>query len=115
MPVVKIVLAAVAQDGNALQFAAVELKGDHEIVLVAVAQNGNALQFAVAELKGDHEIVLAAVVPPCPVAHHESRRVGTPPASRRHLLAGGMRKGVGGVQRLGAGRRQPVLACVRLH
>ena len=57
----EIVLAAVAQAGNALQFAAAELKGDREIVLAAVAQNGHALEYAAAELKGDREIVLVAV------------------------------------------------------
>ena len=46
-------LAAVAQDGHALQFAAAELKGDREIVLAAVAQSGRALQYAAAELKAD--------------------------------------------------------------
>ena len=33
--------------------AAAELQGDREIVLAAVAQNGGALQYAAAELKGD--------------------------------------------------------------
>ena len=46
----EIVLAAVAQDGNALWYAEAELKGDREIVLAAVAQHGNALRYAAAEL-----------------------------------------------------------------
>ncbi len=56
-----IVLAVVAQIGLALEFAAAELQGDHEIVLAAVAQDGLALEYAAAELQGDREIVLAAV------------------------------------------------------
>ena len=51
----------VAQNGDALEYAADELKGDREIVLAAVAQYGPALQHAAAELKGDREIVLEAV------------------------------------------------------
>ena len=54
-------LDRVAQDGNALRYAAAELKGDREIVRAAVAQNGFALGHAEAELQGDSEIVLAAV------------------------------------------------------
>eukprot|EP01043_Picozoa_sp_COSAG02_P109315 COSAG02_NODE_45388_length_357_cov_1.337209_2_plen_54_part_01 len=38
--------------------------GDREIVLAAVAQDGDALGCAAAELMGDREIVLAAVVQP---------------------------------------------------
>ena len=45
-------LAAVAQNGSALQYAAAELKGDREIVLAAVAQNGSAQEYAAAELRG---------------------------------------------------------------
>ena len=44
-------LDRVAQSGDALQYAAAELKGDREIVLAAVAQTGHALQGAAAELK----------------------------------------------------------------
>ena len=55
------VLAAVAQSGDALQFASGELQGDREVVLAAVGQYGGALQFASEELQGDHEVVLAAV------------------------------------------------------
>ena len=54
-------LAAVFNDGRALQYATEELKGDHEIVLAAVSNYGQALQYAAEELKGDREIVLAAV------------------------------------------------------
>ena len=57
----EIVLAAVSKSGNALEYAAEELRGDREIVLAAVSQCCSALRHATEELKGDHEIVLAAV------------------------------------------------------
>ena len=44
----KIVLAAVTQDGTALQHAAAELWDDREIVLSAVAQNGVMMPSTVA-------------------------------------------------------------------
>ena len=47
------VLAAVAQDGGALQYAAAELQRDREVVMAAVAQNGDALKYAAAELQRD--------------------------------------------------------------
>ena len=40
-----------------LEYAAAELKGDREIVLAAVAQDGWALECAAAELQGVREIV----------------------------------------------------------
>jgi len=55
------VLAAVAQNGHALDYASEELKADMEVVLAAIAQNGCALDYASKELKGDKEFVLAAV------------------------------------------------------
>eukprot|EP00971_Amphidinium_carterae_P189612 3763598-Amphidinium_carterae.1 len=55
------VLRAVEQNGLALQWAVEELKSDHEVVLRAVEQNGLALQWAAEELKSDHEVVLRAV------------------------------------------------------
>ena len=42
-------------------WAAVELRADREIVLAAVKQNGLALEYVAAELQANHEIVLAAV------------------------------------------------------
>ena len=56
----KEVLAAVQQDGRALQFASFELKQDREVVLAAVRQNGWAFEFASSELRQDREVVLAA-------------------------------------------------------
>jgi len=57
-----VVLAAVAADGYALQFASAELKRDREVVLVAVAQNGNALNYASSELIRDKEALLAEAI-----------------------------------------------------
>ena len=57
----ELVLTAVTQNGNALQYASAELQGDPDIVLAAVKQDGQALQYASVELRGDREIVLAAV------------------------------------------------------
>ena len=49
------VLAAVAQNGWALQYVSKELKQNKEVVMVAVhvAQDVHALQFASYELKED--------------------------------------------------------------
>ena len=65
MPVLRldrdVVLAAVAQNGLALEFAAPQFQADRAVVLAAVAQNGNAIQFAAAALKADRGVVLAAI------------------------------------------------------
>jgi len=55
------VLAAVSQDGEALQYVAEEWLADRDIVLAAVSNNGAALFHAAEALKSDREIVLAAV------------------------------------------------------
>ena len=48
----EIVLAAVQQDGIALEYAAEELRADKEVVLAAVIENRYAaLSFAAKELK----------------------------------------------------------------
>jgi len=57
----EVVLAAVTQNGYALQHASRKLKGDREVVLAAVAQNGRALRHASRELQRDREVVLTAV------------------------------------------------------
>ena len=54
-------LAAVGQNGLALEFASLAIQNDREVVITAVEQNGYALQFASAALKNDREVVLAAV------------------------------------------------------
>ncbi len=56
-----IVLAAVQQDGEALQYADASLKKDRDVVLIAVQQNGSVLQHADESLKNDLEIVKAAL------------------------------------------------------
>ncbi len=57
----EIVLAAVQQNGWALQYAHESLQKDREIVLTAVQQTAWVLQFAHASLQEDRQIVLAAV------------------------------------------------------
>jgi len=58
----EVVLAAVAQDGRALQFASDALRGDRDIVLAATTQSGFwALKGAGEALRSDKEIVLHAV------------------------------------------------------
>ena len=57
----EVVLAAVKQNGWAIQYASVQLKADREVVLAAVKQNGLALNYASVELRADREVVLAAV------------------------------------------------------
>jgi CxxC motif-containing protein len=54
-------LAAVKNDGWALEDASDELKADKEVVMAAVQENGRALQFVSDELKADKEVVMAAV------------------------------------------------------
>ena len=54
----EIVLAAVKQDGCALEFADDSLKKDKEIVIAAVKQDGLALQYADDIFKKDKEVVL---------------------------------------------------------
>ena len=57
----KMVLAAVFQDGMALEYAAEELRADREVVLAAVSENGLAVNFAAKELRADREVVMAVV------------------------------------------------------
>jgi len=57
----KVTLAAVKEDGSALEYASPELRADHEIVLEAVKEDGSALKYADPELRKDPVIVLAAV------------------------------------------------------
>jgi hypothetical protein len=53
-----VVLAAVQQNGEALEHASPELRADREVVLAAVQQNGEALEHASPELRADREVVL---------------------------------------------------------
>ena len=54
-------MAAVASNGQALQFAAEALRGDREVVMAAVAKNGSALRLAAECLRGDREVVMTAI------------------------------------------------------
>ena len=56
-----VVLEAVLQCGDSLQFAATELLRDREFVLEAVRQDGLALEHAAPELLRDRDVVLEAV------------------------------------------------------
>ena len=56
-----IVTTAVRQQGDALEYAAKELKDDYEVVMAAVKQNGVAIRFASHRLKLDPEVGKAAV------------------------------------------------------
>lgn len=57
----KVVLAAVIQDGRALQYASDDLRNSRQVVLAAVTQNQYALKYASEELQNDRQVVLAAV------------------------------------------------------
>jgi hypothetical protein len=62
----QVVLAAVTQNGLALQYAApkyaaMALRADKQAVLAAVTQDGRALYYAAEALRADKEVVLAAV------------------------------------------------------
>ena len=54
-------MAAVQQNGMALQWASETLRNDKDIVMIAVKQNGMALQWAPETLRNDKNIVKAAV------------------------------------------------------
>ena len=56
-----IAMAAVAQNGLALEDVSPDLKGDKSVVMAAVAQNGLALEHASDDLKADKSVVMAAV------------------------------------------------------
>ena len=55
-----VVIAAVRENGLALQCALQELKSNREIVMEAVKQFGLTLEYASDELKGDREIDMKA-------------------------------------------------------
>ena len=61
----EVVLAAVTQDGYALEDAFPELRADKAVVLAAVTQNYCALKYASKALQGDKEVILAAVTQNC--------------------------------------------------
>ncbi len=57
----EVVLAAVSQHGEAIQYTYDEFKNDREVVLAAVGKNGYALRHVSARLKSDREVVLTAI------------------------------------------------------
>ena len=57
-----VVLAAVKQDCEALQYAEDTLRNDKYFVLVAVKQMGTTLRYAGEILKKDKRIVISAVI-----------------------------------------------------
>lgn len=57
----RLMLAIVATNGRALQYASKNLRADADVVLQAVQQDGRALQYAAACRRMDKAIVLAAV------------------------------------------------------
>merc|ERR1719386_261004 len=54
-------MAAVQQDGWALEDAAEEMARDKEVVMAAVQEDGGALEYASEEMKRDKEAVMSAV------------------------------------------------------
>ncbi|MGZ6298680.1 MAG: DUF4116 domain-containing protein, partial [Parachlamydiaceae bacterium] len=56
-----VVMAILARDGLALEYAKTQFKKDRQIVLTAVKQNGCALKYATEELKSDRAFMLATV------------------------------------------------------
>lgn len=57
----EVVLAAVRQTGDALQFVSPEMQGDREVAIAAVQQKGRAVQWASVALQADHQVAVAAV------------------------------------------------------
>ena len=98
----EVVLAAVQQNGLALECASEALRADKEVVLAAVQQDGGALQFASETMCADKEVVVAAVQQdwhvlqfaakePCTRVHtsaHEALPADTEALSRRGTSSG---------------------------
>ena len=70
-----LMLAVVALDGHALAYVPDRLKDDERVVLAAVVQNGNALRNASDRLKDDKDVVLAAVAQNGDALQHASDRL----------------------------------------
>ena len=62
-------LAAVKQDGSALEYAAKSLKADREVVLAAVKQDKNALDHASEALQKDEELLKIAGIKSVPIKY----------------------------------------------
>jgi hypothetical protein len=57
----EVVIAAVKNNGQALEFASTSLQEDKEVVMAAVKNDGSAIQFASALLQKDKDVLLASV------------------------------------------------------
>ncbi len=57
-------MAAMTQNGDALEYAAEPFKADREIVMAAVSQDGWALRYAAEPLRVHKDIILAALFSP---------------------------------------------------
>lgn len=57
----EIVMQAVKNDGNSLEFAGEKLKNDRDVVMEAVQKNGKTLRFVGKELKNNEEVIMQAV------------------------------------------------------
>ena len=57
----EVVMAAVKNNGQALEFASPSLQEDKEVVMAAVRNDGSAIQFASALLQKDKDVLLASV------------------------------------------------------
>jgi hypothetical protein len=57
----EIVIAAIRQNPNALEYASIDLKGDEDIVKPAIFSRGQLLSFVSEKLKNNKKIVLIAV------------------------------------------------------
>jgi len=71
----EIILAMVAQSGDALDWAVRELRQEREVVLAAVAHRGGLLEWTSPEFQG--EICLAAVAPNSEALQRASRELWT--------------------------------------
>ena len=53
----EVVLVAVSNKGDTLEFASEQLKGNRDLVVAAVSNNGYALRHASEQLESDREVV----------------------------------------------------------
>ena len=67
-------MAAVENNGSALQYASEALKADREFVMAVVKEDGRALAFASDALRNDPDIALVAVKQFCYALRYASER-----------------------------------------
>lgn len=80
--------------GEALQYAAEELRGDKELVLEAVNMDGRVLQYATDLIRADHAVVMAAVQQTWVSLQFATEG----PRSDREIVRAGIRQGAGVLQ-----------------